>query len=307
MVANDDPYVLQRGVIHRLHKQIQEENNNRQDLISVQNSFAQFEAHIIQTIQHGMGQFMQVVSTQAEHTKNMYGDMVGTAQCIPLDFEWTGFVQRNNTVLIDPNAPARTVANVRFPNQDHRSTQPMIAGSLERKGKIMRSYDTNYYVVTPAKFLHEYNSDDNFAKDPVPELSLYLPDCVIGAVSGQKFNVKGKDVSKGKALNTFSMSHELQFKAHTPQAAIQWHDIISQAAGGTSSSIPASPATDKGSTPVSPVATNEKQPAPIQTQGLEDQKDLKSPAGPASAGGDADPTPISAAPASSVPGEPGKY
>lgn len=75
MLATDDPYVLQRGVIYRLNKQIQEENNNRQDLISVQNSFAQFEAHVIQTIQHGMGQFMQVVNTQAEQTKAMYGDM----------------------------------------------------------------------------------------------------------------------------------------------------------------------------------------------------------------------------------------
>jgi hypothetical protein len=214
MLATEDPYVLQRGVIYRLNKQIQEENNNRQDLISVQNSFAQFEAHIVQTIQHGMGQFMQVVNTQAEQIKACYGDMVGTAQRIPLDFEWNGFIQRNNTVLIDPSAPTRSVSNVNFPNQDHRSTQPVISGSLERKGKLLRSYDTNYYVVTPSKFLHEFKTDDNFAKDPSPEVSLYLPDCIIGGCNGQKFNVKGKDVSKGKVGNTFSMSHEFQFKAY---------------------------------------------------------------------------------------------
>jgi hypothetical protein len=146
MTATDDPYVLQRGVFYHLNRQVQEENNNRQDLISVQNSFAQFEAHVIQTIQHGLGEFMQVVNHMAEQTKTMYGDMIGSSQSIPLDFEWNGFVQRNSTVLIDPNAPQRSVSNINFPNQDHRSTKPLIAGSLERKGKIMRSYDTNYYV-----------------------------------------------------------------------------------------------------------------------------------------------------------------
>jgi hypothetical protein len=299
MTAADDPYVLQRGVMYRLNKQIQEENNNRQDLISVQNSFAQFEAHILQTVQHGMGQFMQVVNAQAEQTKVMYGDMVGTAQRIPLDFEWNGFIQRNSTVLIDPAAPPRSTSNISFPNQNHKSTKPLIAGSLERKGKIMRSYDTNYYVVTPSKFLHEYKTDDDFAKDPVPELSLYLPDCVVGALAGQKFNVKGKDVSKGKLGNTFSMSHELQFKAHTPDAAQKWYSIVTQAAGAghVTSELPES------SVPTSPVSptTSHELPPTLQTQGLEKQHTINSVASPTSAK-TAGPTPTSG-----VAGEPGKY
>lgn len=316
MKASDDPYILQRGVMHRLNKQVQEENNNRQDLISVQNSFAQFEAHIIQTVQHGMGQFMQVVNTQAEHTKAAYGDMTGNAQRIPLDFEWNGFIQRNNTVLIDPSSPARTVSQIHFPNQDHRATQPLISGSLERKGKIMRSYDTNYYVVSASKFLHEFKTDDDFAKDPVPELSLYLPDCMVGAVSGQKFNVKGKDVSKGKLGSSFSMSHEMQFKAHTPQAAQQWWEIIRQAAGSVDQSdVPA------GSTPTSPIAGNNgpdsKHPAPLQTEGLEKSQTtgttssaVPGSAAPHSAAAPGSAVPQSAtsptAPGSAVPGEPGK-
>ncbi|KAF2123261.1 hypothetical protein BDV96DRAFT_15973 [Lophiotrema nucula] len=304
MTATEDPYVLQRGVMHRLNRQIQEENNNRQDLISVQNSFAQFEAHIIQTVQHGLGQFMQVMSTMQEQKKAMYGDMVGKSQAVPLDFEWNGFIQRNSGILIDPSAPTRSVTNVHFPNQDHKSTQPLIAGSLERKGKIMRSYDTNYYVVTPSKFLHEFKTDDDFAKDPVPEVSLYLPDCIVGGCNGQKFNIKGKDVSKGKVGNTFSMNHEFQFKAHTPAAANQWWEIIRQAAGSVTnelpeSSVPTSPVTSKTSpggsmSNTSPVAES-KQPAPLQTQNIEAKDTVASP------------TPLSAAPASGVEGKPGQY
>jgi hypothetical protein len=137
------------------------------------------------------------------------------------------------------------------------------------------------------------------AKDPVPELSLYLPDCIVGGCNGQKFNVKGKDVSKGKVGNTFSMSHELQFKAHTPQAANQWWEIVRQAAGQVTNELPES------SVPTSPVSGNESpqnitpqtttggQPGAIQT-------DLPTRT-------NTGPTPVSAAPASGVPSEPGKY
>jgi len=319
VAASDDPYVIQRGVMHRLNKQIQEENNNRQDMISVQNSFARFEAHIIQTMQQGMGQFMQVVSSQAEQTRVMYGDIVGTAQRIPPDFEWNGFIHRNDGVLIDPSAPPRSLSNVSFPNQNHRSTRPLIAGSLERKGKIMKKYDASYYVVTPSKFLHEFKTDDDFAKDPSPELSLYLPDCIAGALNGDKFNVKGKDVSKGKVGNTFSMSHELAFKAHTPQSAQQWWEIIRQAAGQVTnempeSSVPSSPADTRKSemtSPISPTVTKEKQIAPLQTQGLLAEKEAANAhptsATPASAGATEGVSVKDAAPVSGVERKPGEY
>lgn len=102
----------------------------------VQNNFSQFEAHVVKVFQEGLEQFNQVMTKQSEQTRTMYGDMLGMAQRIPPDFEWNGFVKRNNQVMIDPNGPKRDVGMISFANQDHRSTQPLIAGSLERKGKV---------------------------------------------------------------------------------------------------------------------------------------------------------------------------
>ncbi|TKA27341.1 hypothetical protein B0A50_04952 [Salinomyces thailandicus] len=235
--AHEDPYVLQRQVNHRLNKQVMEENSNRDDLIAVQNSFSQFEAHIVKTFQNGFQQFTQVVTMQSEQTRSMYSDMMNSTSRIAPDFEWNSFVRRNNAVLIDPSAPKRTVSSIGFPNQDHRSTQPLIAGSLERKGKMLNKYSTAYYVVTPSKYLHQFNTDDDFAKDPAPEASLYLPDCIIGAVDGPKFNVKGKHA--GSKLGGFT-SHEYAFRAHTPQDAHRWHEIISEVVGQSSGEKPES-------------------------------------------------------------------
>ena len=101
--AANDPYILQRGVRHRLHKQVLEENNSSHDLLAVQDSFAQFEAHIIATFQQALNAFLQYVGGDLERQKAMYSDVIATAQKIPPDFEWRGFLNRNNNVLIDPS------------------------------------------------------------------------------------------------------------------------------------------------------------------------------------------------------------
>jgi hypothetical protein len=261
--AHNDPYVIQRGIRHRLNKQILEENNNRQDLLSVQDSFKQFEAHVIATVQNALNSFNQIMGGQADRQKAMYGDIAGTAQRIPPEFEWNGFIHRNSDKMVDPNAPPRSMANVTFPNQGHRATKPLIEGSLERKSRALGKlggYSASYYAVTPAGYLHEFKDDDDFREDPSPKLSLYLPDCTVGASDGVKFTIKGKDVSGGKIGSKLATTSELTFKAHTPGDAAQWHNIIVQQAGKYTDSAP-----------VSPVESRTQQPAQIDTRAGQEQ------------------------------------
>ncbi|CAF9907481.1 MAG: hypothetical protein HETSPECPRED_007140 [Heterodermia speciosa] len=308
--AGNDPYILQRGVNHRLSKQVLEENNNRQDLIAVQNSFQQFEAHVIQTIQQAMTAFLQYIGGQLDRQRGMYADMVSTAQKIPPDFEFNGFIKRNSDYLIDPAAPKRTATNISFPNQNHASTQPLISGTLERKSRALgalKGYSTGFYAVTPSKYLHEFKDDDDFRKDPTAEMSLYLPDCTIGGISGEKFNVKGKDASKGKVGGALAMSHEFSFKAHSPADAEKWWKAISEAAGATN-------VTNELPSPISPVESRnvsgqqypqEKKVDPVQTQGLPGQGAQSASATPASGGALSAGTMRS--PGSGVTGAPGQY
>lgn len=247
-----DPYILRRGVNHRLNKQITEENNSRQDIISVQNNFQQFEAHVIQTCQGAMDQFIQFVNGQLDRQRTMYTDMLGNAQQVPTDFEWVNFMTRNNNVLVDPDSPPRSLSNITFPNQDHKATKPLIEGSLERKSRaVMRGYSSGYYVVSAARYLHEFKDDDDFRRDPTPDLTLYLPDCVIGATDGAKFSVKGKDISGNMVGNAFHTTTELQFKAHTPDDAEKWFTVIKDASRGHV----AAASTSAAATPTSPAPT----------------------------------------------------
>lgn len=242
MTPQDDPYVIHRGVLHRLSHQVLEENNHRNDLISVQNNFQTFEAHVIHVVQQAMEAFNQFVGGQAEKSRALYSDMLRAAQVIPPDFEWKGFLARNGDILVNPNEDPRSVDSIQFPNMNHPSTRPLIEGSLERKSrnKLSWGYQTGYYVVTPSRFLHEFKDSDNLRKDPTPELSIYLPDAVIGAPSGEKFNVKGKDKSKTMS-SKLSGTSELNFKAHTAADAEKWFEIILSVAGAAGPAVTKSP------------------------------------------------------------------
>jgi hypothetical protein len=186
--------------------------------------------------------------------------MLATAQRIPPDFEWSGFVARSGHLLADPKAPTRTIENLPFPNQNHQSTQPLVEGTLERKSRnvLSRGYTTGYYVVTPSGFLHEFSDNDNLRKDPQPEVSIYLPEAVIGGTNGEKFNVKGKDVSKGLSAKLTGTT-EFAFKAHTKADAEKWNEIIKMIAGINAVNEPYS------STPNSPISPDEKRQASFGT------------------------------------------
>ncbi|KAH8666724.1 hypothetical protein BX600DRAFT_481140 [Xylariales sp. PMI_506] len=239
----DDPYVLQRGVLHRLNKQVIEENNHRNDLIHVQEALETYEAHVVEVIQQAMEAFNAVAGGQAEKTRALYADMLAAAQRIPPDFEWKGFVHREGEVLVNPSDPPRSTDALTFPNQGHASTKPLIEGTLERKSRNKLAWGTQagYYVVTPSKYLHEFKDDDNFRVDPKPELSIYLPEATIGTPNGEKFNVKGKD--KGKSISSkLAGTSELSFKAHTAADAQKWFEAIRVAAGAHGPAIESTPA-----------------------------------------------------------------
>lgn len=261
----DDPYVIKRGVLHRLSNQVLAENNHTNDLISVQTNLEAFEAHIIEVLQEALGAFNQLSGGQADKIRALHNDILGTIQCVPKGFEWANFATRCADRLANPQDPARSVDAITFPNMAHAATKPLIEGSLERKSrnKLSFGYSTSYYVVTPARFLHEFKDSDDARADPKPELSVYLPEAVIGAPSGEKFNIKGKDRSKTLS-SKLTGSAELAFKAHTPADAQKWFGIIQGVCGATGPAEPNSPVMD--SSPASPAGSGSGLTSPVVQQ-----------------------------------------
>ncbi|CBF74560.1 hypothetical protein AN4171.2 [Aspergillus nidulans FGSC A4] len=279
--TSHDPYIVRRGVIHRLNKQVIEENNNRQEIITVQNNFQQFEAHVLQTIQAAMEQLVVFITGQTERQKTLYSDILGNLQRIPAEFEWVNFMTRNASSLVDPDAPPRSIANINFPNQDHPATQPLISGTLQRKSRMaLKGYSSFFYVATRARYLHEFKDNDDFNRDPSPEISLYLPDCHIVSVDEVKhtFTIKGKDVSSNAIGNAFHTNTEFVFKAGSAAEAKEWVNILRDAAKApiaTTTAAAVSPSTV--TSPTSPGAASTATAAPVQPPAYEKESGAGTP------------------------------
>ena len=253
--AQEDPYVIKRGILHRLHKQVLEENAHRNDLIGMQESFKEFEAHVLRTLQQAVESLSQLAGGQGDKVRALHADILGAAQRVPHDLEWNTFVAREGGRLVDPNEPPRSVDAITFPNMDHAGARPLVEGMLERKSrnKLSWGYASAHYVVTPAMYLHEFKDTDDSRHEPKPELSVYLPGAMVGAPSGDKFSVKGKDSSKTLS-SKLSGASELSFKAASSAEAERWYKVIKECADSV---VPTSPTSPTGAqSPTSPTGSS---------------------------------------------------
>jgi hypothetical protein len=216
---------------------------------------------VLGSFQKALDSFALYLGGQAEREQALYTDVAAKARGIPVDSEWKSFVSHHEGMIIDPNTPLKSMSGISFPYENHHATKALIEGSLARKTSgigALKGYTDSYYVVTPCHYLHDLTRNVDIGEDCVPEISLYLPDCKIGAVNGSKFSLKGKDTSKNKVgkvgTTALHVSHELTFKAASEQEAQKWWNVIRDAAGHVTSEIP----------PMSPVSSVSESSVPIQ-------------------------------------------
>ena len=109
--------------------------------------------------------------------------------------------------------------------------EPVRVGVLERKKRYTRRYSESLYVLTPAGFLHEYDTTDpGLIEDKTPIFSLFLPACTLGPPSDAtsksfKFNVEGRKDSNGTlagSLHIKRSTYAWTFKARTRADMDAW-------------------------------------------------------------------------------------
>ena len=248
--ANEDPYVTHRGVLSRLDGQVQEENAHHKTLLALQNECAQFESKIVRSIQDMVSQMGSQAAQQGQSLTNTHQQLVSQTGQINPAHEWNGFVKRDRS-LADPNAPARTARAINFHGSDHELTKPVVEGDLLRKGTVIKKYNSAYYVLTQAGFLHEFKSK-SYESDPEPAWSLDIKTCAIGGHSGPNTG-KAKWTISGKSKGLISQKHDFQFQATSYDDMLQWWTAIRKFAASAPNVEEAAADDSDSETPVSPV------------------------------------------------------
>lgn len=143
--------------------------------------------------------------------------------------EWIAFASRTDH-LLDPDTPLRNPEAISYPGKDDPSVIPVHSGILERKHRFTKSYHEGYFVLTPAGWLHQYRSSD-LSKHPHPEMSLFLPECTLGAPStvhskSHKFHLEAGKKSAGGM--PFSNHVEYSFRARSHDEVMEWWNDAKQ-------------------------------------------------------------------------------
>ncbi|CAN6659654.1 hypothetical protein TRVA0_031S01618 [Trichomonascus vanleenenianus] len=265
--AKNDPYVLHRSTLSTVEDLLTKENTQLDAVQSSQKNFQTLERHIVQVIQQTMGVLKDVQHDWSSLHMEAFDSISASFNNIQEDHEWELFTEKQGANLVPGSQTKRDISGITFANDGHESTVPLMEGILQRKGKISRSYDSSYFVLTQARWLHAFKSRDH-VQDPNPEWSMYIPEASLGPASTPdsgkaKFQISGKTASK-----TTLGSHSYTFKAATFDEMSQWYDALRQATGitttttgGSLSSPPTSP-TSEGAAPI-PGTIGEAPPATI--------------------------------------------
>ena len=237
--AKTDPYVSNQAVLRQLNKQVHEENLLQKSIIIIQQSSAHFEESLIRSIQSAWATYDEWLSRSSVTVQGAWRGLADQMNGLEADKEWLAFSARSDH-LLDPETPLRSPDVIIYPAKEDPSVMGVHTGLLERKQRFTRTFKESYYVLTPAGFLHEYESSDMLGgKGPV--FSLFLPMCTLGPPStstskAHKFHIEGRKDGTGttktggsvrKSLSLSGRSaHAWSFRARSHEEMMEWWNDI---------------------------------------------------------------------------------
>jgi len=235
VTAKEDPWYTNSLVARQLQKQVQEENALQKSIIIMQQNSEHFEEGVVRAIQTAWETFDNWSNRMSTSVQDTWATMGVLMKSVQPNTEWLAFAARSDH-LLDPETPLRNIDHINYPGKDDPSVLPVHEGMLERKKRFTSNYSEGFYVLTPAGYLHELTSSDGY-KHPDPRLSLFLPECTLGAPStihsrSYKFHIEGRkgnpNTSKGAGKLLGGGSSAFTFRASNYEDMMEWWNDAKQ-------------------------------------------------------------------------------
>jgi hypothetical protein len=217
-------------VARQLFKQVYEENLLQKSIVIMQQNSAYFEEAIVRYLQSAWQTFHHWQARAYHSNQESFHNIAQSMEHLAPDREWISFAARADH-LRDPDTPLRDPADINYPSMDDPAVVPVHVGNLERKKRYTRTYNENYFVLTPAGFIHEYASSDPSAPGGQTVLfSLFLPACTLGppGTRTNKFHVEetndGVGTTKGGSIRRSLGGgvHAWTFRAKSREDMMEW-------------------------------------------------------------------------------------
>jgi hypothetical protein len=229
VTAKEDPYTANMNVFRQLQRQVNEENALQKSIIIMQQNSAHFEEGIVRSIQSAWQTFDEWSGRMSAQVQDTWLSLGVEMRSLQPNSEWIAFAARSDH-LLDPDTPLRNPEQIYYPGKEDPSVIAVHQGILERKKRFTKTYKESFYVLTPAGYLHEHGSSDP-TRHPQPELSLFLPECTLGAPStmaskSHKFHISAKTANVLPGLG--KSDHAYTFRARSHEELMEWWNDIKQ-------------------------------------------------------------------------------
>ena len=229
VTAKEDPHSQNAAVFRQLQRQVNEENALQKSIIIMQQNSAHFEEGIVRSIQSAWQTFDEWSGRMSAQVQDTWLSLGVQMRSLQPNAEWIAFAARSDH-LLDPDTPLRNPETIDYPGKDDPSVIPVHQGILERKKRFTKTYRESFYVLTPAGYLHEHGSSDP-TRHPHPVLSLFLPECTLGAPStmaakSHKFHITA--AKSDKPLASLRGEQAYTFRARSHSEMMEWWNDIKQ-------------------------------------------------------------------------------
>ncbi|KAJ3021398.1 hypothetical protein HKX48_008628 [Thoreauomyces humboldtii] len=198
-----DPWAANLNLKRHIATCVYKQDHYRAVLLAQQDHFATFESTIVQTLRVTLSSFFDWQKKDLDVSQDSFKKLKSTLHTIDVKKDWEAFRTRNLDRFVERDCPLLSEPQIAYQGRE----DPLIAANKEGllyrrdtgiKFGFRKSWKETLVVVTTANYLHALppqalsqpanlsssslteEKQEEVASRTEPELSLYLPDCVIG-------------------------------------------------------------------------------------------------------------------------------
>ncbi|KAJ3157693.1 hypothetical protein HDU89_000069 [Geranomyces variabilis] len=242
--ATVDPWAANISLKRHIATCVLKQDHYRAVLLAQQEHFATFESTIVQTLRVTLSAFFDWQKKDLDASQDIFKKLKATLHTLDAGKDWESFRARHADLIIEKDVPTLKENDIDYEGRQDALIAPNKEGMLLRKDTGMKfgfrkQWKDTLVVVTSANYLHALpttfsqsatslsSSSLGEGEEPGPskndpELSLYLPDCVVGPLM---MNEKEPEefVIQQKAGGMFGGEKKHKFKgADMDQSAMWW-------------------------------------------------------------------------------------
>ncbi|TPX67215.1 hypothetical protein SpCBS45565_g03947 [Spizellomyces sp. 'palustris'] len=256
-VVVKDPWAANINIKRHITTCIYKQEHYRQVLLGQQEHFATFEQSIVQTLRITLSTFFDWQSKDLAATQDTFKRLKATLHTLDPVKDWAEFTQRHADRIVEKDVPVVKENEVVYEGRDDPLVSAHKEGLMYRRDTGMKfgfrkNWKETLVVVTAAGYLHalppaqsaqQQSQQDGEEAKTEPELSLYLPDCMIGPLM---MNEKEPEefVVQEKTAGLFGGERRHKFKGANMDQSAMWWGYLSERVRTTRNRVdmhPASP------------------------------------------------------------------